>query len=252
MCSVPTCRPGLGSGSADAAGTLAEAGAELAAGVAPRRAVASGLGALVGVLLAGLHAKTVHERVPSRKVLRLTSNPIPRLLALDRPGSSQCFRNWQANCHVHATLSATGGALSRIQTKPRGGALLGSPRGEQTAASVGNRTPPHQRQIARAERARAPAASCGEEDGAEAFFPLRGTTTAAGSKARCASSSQTRCTEATMCPELVEGHASTSSARIPARRLISCRSPLPDIGVRLRRWRPIRLKSASPSRRSRR
>jgi hypothetical protein len=182
MCSVPTCRPGLGSGSADAAGTLAEAGAELAAGVAPRRAVASGLGALVGVLLAGLHAKTVHERVPSRKVLRLTSNPIPRLLALDRPGSSQCFRNWQANCHVHATLSATGGALSRIQTKPRGGALLGSPRGEQTAASVGNRAPPHQRQIARAERARAPAASCGEEDGAEAFFPLRGTTTAAGSK----------------------------------------------------------------------
>jgi hypothetical protein len=89
--SVPVRRLGIGSGSADAAGVFAAADTELAGGAALRRAVASGLGARLGVLSVGLHAMTVHERVPSRKVLRLTSNPIPRLLVLDRPGSSQCF-----------------------------------------------------------------------------------------------------------------------------------------------------------------
>ncbi len=88
--SVSVRRLGIGSGSADDADVFAAADTELAGGVASRRAVASGLGARLGVLLVGLHAKTVQERVPSRKVLRLTSNPIPRLLVLDRPGS-QCF-----------------------------------------------------------------------------------------------------------------------------------------------------------------
>ena len=46
------------------------------------------------------------------------------------------------------------------------------------------------RQIARAERAPAPAASCGREERAEVFFLLRVTTTAVGFKARCGSSSQ--------------------------------------------------------------
>jgi hypothetical protein len=116
MYSVPACRLGLGSGLVDAAGTLAEAGAELAGGVAPRRAVASGLGAPLGALSAGLHAKTVQERVPSRRVLRLTSNPIPRLLVLDRPGSSQCFRKWQVNRHIHATVV---GPRARLQAALR-------------------------------------------------------------------------------------------------------------------------------------
>ena len=52
-------------------------GTELAGGVASLRTVAAGFGALRGVLLAGLHARTVHERVPSRKALRFTSKPNP-------------------------------------------------------------------------------------------------------------------------------------------------------------------------------
>jgi hypothetical protein len=80
---VPTGRLGTGSGVADPAGTLAAAGTLLAGGVGSRR-VAAGFGALLKVLLAGLQAMTVQERVPSRKVLRLTSNPIPRVLVLDR------------------------------------------------------------------------------------------------------------------------------------------------------------------------
>ena len=165
MYSVPACRLGLGSGLVDAAGTLTEAGAELVGGVAPRRAVASGLGTPVEVLSAGLHAKTVHERVPSRKVLRLTSNPIPRLLVLDRPGSSQCFRKWQVNCHVHATVV---GPRARLQAALRLNLdvvhfLVVREESNQLRAS----------EIARRRT---------EKDGAEALFPLRGTTTAAGSK----------------------------------------------------------------------
>jgi hypothetical protein len=80
---VPTGRLGIGSGAADPAGTLAAVGTELAGGVGPR-GVAAGFGALLEVLFAGLHAMTVQERVPSRNVLRLTSNPIPRVLVLDR------------------------------------------------------------------------------------------------------------------------------------------------------------------------
>ena len=80
---MPTSRLGIGSGAADPAGTLAAVGTELAGGVGSR-GVAAGLGALLEVLFAGLQAMTVQERVPSRKVLRLTSNPIPRVLVLDR------------------------------------------------------------------------------------------------------------------------------------------------------------------------
>ena len=178
MYSVPACRLGLGSGLVDAAGTLAEAGAELAGGVAPRRAVASGLGTPVGVLSAGLHAKTVHERVPSRKVLRLTSNPIPRLLVLDRPGSSQCFRKWQVNRHIHATVV---GPRARLQAALRLNLevvhfLVVREESKQLRAS----------EIARRRT---------EEDGAEAFFPLRGTTTAAGSKRDARAALKTRCTQ---------------------------------------------------------
>ena len=82
--SVSTGRLGTGSGSADAAGTLPAPGTELAGCVCSRWVVPAGLGALLKLLFAGLQAMTVHERVPSRKVLRLTSNPIPRTLALDR------------------------------------------------------------------------------------------------------------------------------------------------------------------------
>ena len=81
--SVPTGRLGIGFGAADPAGTLAAVGTELAGGV-DSRGVAAGFGALVELVFAGLQAMTVHERVPSRKVLRLTSNPIPRVLVLDR------------------------------------------------------------------------------------------------------------------------------------------------------------------------
>jgi hypothetical protein len=165
MYSVPACRLGLGSGLVDAAGTLAEAGAELAGGVAPRRAVASGLGAPLGVLSAGLHAKTVQERVPSRRVLRLTSNPIPRLLVLDRPGSSQCFRKWQVNRHIHATVV---GPRARLQAALRLNL-------EVVHFSVVRE---ESKQLRASEIARRRT----EEDGAEALFPLRGTTTAAGSK----------------------------------------------------------------------
>ena len=165
MYSVPACLLGLGFGLVDAAGTFAEAGAELAGGVAPRRAVASGLGTPVGVLSAGLHAKTVQERVPSRKVLRLTSNPIPRLLVLDRPGSSQCFRKWQVNRHIHATVV---GPRARLQAALRLNlevvhfSVVREESKQLRASEIARRRP--------------------EEDGAEALFPLRGTTTAAGSK----------------------------------------------------------------------
>ena len=212
MYSVPACRLGLGSGLVDAAGTLAEAGAELAGGVAPRRAVASGLGTPVGVLSAGLQAKTVHERVPSRKVLRLTSNPIPRLLVLDRPGSSQCFRKWQSELPRPCNgCRPQGAARSRTQTKPRGGALFGRPRGEQTAASVGNRAPPPG-----GGWSGGALSSARDDDGG-------------GFKARCASSSRTGRTE----PSLADRSCQTS-------------------GCTCRDRHPIRLKSASPSRRSRR
>jgi hypothetical protein len=76
--SVPTGRLGIGSGLADAGGTFAAAGPELAGCVGSRCAVPPGLGALLELLFAGLQARTVQERVPSRKVLRLTSKPIPR------------------------------------------------------------------------------------------------------------------------------------------------------------------------------
>jgi hypothetical protein len=82
MAPLPT--DGLGSGSGDAAGTLGEIDTELAGGVGSRSTVSAGLGALLGLVFGGLQPRTVHERVPSRKVLRLTSNPIPRLLTRDR------------------------------------------------------------------------------------------------------------------------------------------------------------------------
>ena len=86
--SAPARRLGSGSGSSGAAEVVAVADTELAGDAARLRAVACGFGALLRLLLVGLHARTVHERVPSTKVLRLTSNPIPRLLVLDRPSSS--------------------------------------------------------------------------------------------------------------------------------------------------------------------
>ena len=86
--SVPTSRLGIESGAADPGGTLAAVGTELAGGVGSR-GVTAGFGALLELLVAGLQPRTVHERVPSRKVLRLTSNPIPRVLVLDRQLRSQ-------------------------------------------------------------------------------------------------------------------------------------------------------------------
>ena len=53
------------------------AAAELAGGVGSGCAVAAGLGAPPERLSAGLQARTLQETVASRKVLRLTSNPIP-------------------------------------------------------------------------------------------------------------------------------------------------------------------------------
>ena len=110
---VPARRRGNGSGSADAAAE----GTELAEGVAALRSVASEFGELRGVLLAGLHARTVQERVPSRKALRLTSNPIPRLVVLDRPGSSRCFPIGSELPPPLSTPHQLG--LSRIQTNPK-------------------------------------------------------------------------------------------------------------------------------------
>jgi hypothetical protein len=81
---LPTDWLGIGSASGDAEGLLGEADTELAGRVGPRRTVPSGLGALLELVFGGLQPRRVHERVPSRKVLRLTSNPIPRLLVLDR------------------------------------------------------------------------------------------------------------------------------------------------------------------------
>jgi hypothetical protein len=81
---LPTDWLGMGSGSADAAGTLGEADTGLAGGVGSGCTVPAGLGAVLELVFGGLQPRTVHERVPSRKVLRLTSNPIPRLLPRDR------------------------------------------------------------------------------------------------------------------------------------------------------------------------
>jgi hypothetical protein len=54
------------------------AAAELAGGTGSGCAVEARLGALLGNLFAGLQAvRATQETVPSRKVLRLTSNPIP-------------------------------------------------------------------------------------------------------------------------------------------------------------------------------
>jgi hypothetical protein len=75
---LPTDWLGVGSGSADAAGTLAEAETEPAGDVGSRGAVLPGLAALLELMFGALQPRTVHERVPSRKVLRLTSTPIPR------------------------------------------------------------------------------------------------------------------------------------------------------------------------------
>jgi hypothetical protein len=53
-------------------------GTELAGGVGSGCTVGSRLGPLLGGLFAGLQAvRATQETVPSRKVLRLTSNPIP-------------------------------------------------------------------------------------------------------------------------------------------------------------------------------
>lgn len=75
---LPTDRLGIGFGSADAAGTLAEADTEPAGDVGSRGAVPPGLAALLELVFGALQPRTVHERVPSSKVLRLTSTPIPR------------------------------------------------------------------------------------------------------------------------------------------------------------------------------
>ena len=80
---VSTGRLGVGCGSADASGTRAAEGTELAESVGSG-CTAAGLGAPPERLSAGLQARTVQETVASRKVLRLTSNPIPRVLVLDR------------------------------------------------------------------------------------------------------------------------------------------------------------------------
>ena len=77
---MPAGRRGTGLGFVDAGGTLGGPGAELA-GCVGSGCVPAELGALLELLFAGLQATTVQERVPSRKVLRLTSNPIPRTLA---------------------------------------------------------------------------------------------------------------------------------------------------------------------------
>ena len=68
---------GVGCGSADDSGTRAAGGTELAESVGSGCTVAAGLGAPPERLSAGLQARTVQETVASRKVLRLTSNPIP-------------------------------------------------------------------------------------------------------------------------------------------------------------------------------
>jgi hypothetical protein len=119
---VPTGRLGIGSGSADAAGTLAAPGTELAGWVGSRCIGPAGLGALLELLSAGLQARTVQERVPSRKVLRLTSNPIPRTLALDRRHLSvvpQLASELPLRLHVVGNRSSF--TLGRIQTKPERG-----------------------------------------------------------------------------------------------------------------------------------
>jgi len=126
---VPARRRGNGSGSADAAAVFAAEGTELAEGVAALRGVASEFGELRGVLLAGLHARTVQERVPSRKALRLTSNPIPRLVVLDRPGGSRCFLTGSELPPPSSTPSSLGCAAFRLTPC---GALLGRAKGDQT------------------------------------------------------------------------------------------------------------------------
>ena len=54
------------------------AGPELARGVGSRCVVPAGLGALLELLFAGPQATTVHDRVASSNVLRVTPNPNPR------------------------------------------------------------------------------------------------------------------------------------------------------------------------------
>ena len=83
---------GVGCGSADDSGTRAAGGTELAESVGSGCTVAARLGAPPERLSAGLQARTVQETVASRKVLRLTSNPIPECLCLivsDAVGSSR-------------------------------------------------------------------------------------------------------------------------------------------------------------------
>jgi hypothetical protein len=66
-------RLGCGSDSADDAGTFAGVDADLMRGVVSSAGVA--LGALLELLSPELQPTTVKERVPSRRVLRLTSKP---------------------------------------------------------------------------------------------------------------------------------------------------------------------------------
>jgi hypothetical protein len=72
--SVRTVRLGCGSGSADDAGTFAGVGAELTRGVVSS-CTGVAFGPLLELLCPGLQPRTVQERVPSRRVLRLTSKP---------------------------------------------------------------------------------------------------------------------------------------------------------------------------------
>lgn len=116
---MPTVRLGTGSGSADTAGTLAAPGTELTGCVGSRCVVPAGLGAPLELLFTGLQARTVQERVPSRKVLRLTSNPIPRTLALDRRHLSVVTQLASAlPIPLHVVGNRSSFTLGRIHTKP--------------------------------------------------------------------------------------------------------------------------------------
>ena len=59
-------------------------GTRLARGIGLICTVGEGLGALLELLFDGLQARTVNDRVASRKVLRVTSKPFPRVLMPDR------------------------------------------------------------------------------------------------------------------------------------------------------------------------
>lgn len=118
VASLPVGRLGAESGSADAAGSVAPPGVELAGCVGSTGVVPAGLGALLELLFAGPQATTVHERVPSRRVLRLTSNPISRY-SRSIAGICRWFLTWQPSCHVHSSCRQPSSfTLGRNQIRP--------------------------------------------------------------------------------------------------------------------------------------